>query len=99
MQFEIMKIINYESYVVRTTKPLENLAGCGIKEVGIKATIKLLCFIFKIKILKIKCNENCEKHLTYFEEGHIHYDNGKLGTINTASIAYLLNNLNNKIIN
>lgn len=94
-----MKIINYESYVVRTTKPLKNLAGCGIKEVGIKATIKLLCFIFKIKILKIKCNENGEKPLSYFEKGHIEFNDRKVCTIGPDSIAFILNNLNNKNIN
>ena len=91
-----MKIINYESYVVRTTKPLKNLAGCGIKEVGIKATIKLLCFIFKIKILKIKCNENGEKPLSYFEKGHIEFNDRKVCSIGSDSIAFILNNLNNK---
>lgn len=94
-----MKIISYESYIIHTTKPLKNLAGCGIKEVGIKATIKILCFIFKIKILKIKCNENGEKPLYYFEEGGIKFNDGKTWTIAPNSIAFILNNLNNKNIN
>ena len=91
-----MKIINYESYIIHTTKPLKNLAGCGIKEIGIKATIKFLCFNFKIKILKIKCNENGETPLSYFEEGSIEFNDGKTCTIAPASIAFILNNLNNK---
>lgn len=94
-----MKIISYESYVIRITKPLKNLAGCGIKEIGIKATIKLLCFIFKVKILKMKCNENGETPLSYFEEGDIKLNDGKTWTITPTSIAFILNNLNNKNIN
>lgn len=94
-----MKIISYESYVIHTTKPLKNLAGCGIKEIGIKATIKLLCFIFKVKILKIKCNENGEEPLYYFEGGRIEFNDRKVCTIGPDSIAFILNNLNNKNIN
>ncbi len=93
-----MKIINYEPYEIRTTGKLKNLAGCGIKEVGIKASIKILCFIFKIKILKIKCNENGEIPLDYLENAHIEF-NKKQYSIHSYSIAFILNNLNNKIVN
>lgn len=94
-----MKIISYEPYVVRTTGILKNLAGCGIRELGIKASIKILCFIFKVKILKIKCNENGEPPLHYFENASIEFDNGKSYGVNIYSIAFILNHLNNKIVN
>ncbi len=94
-----MKIINYESYIIRTTKPLENLAGCGIKEIGIKATVKILCFTFKIKVLKMKCNENGETPSFHFEKGHIEFNDRKVCSIGPDSIAFILNNLNNKNIN
>ena len=93
-----MKIINYEPYEIRTTGKLKKLAGCGIREVGIKASIKVLCFIFKIKILKIKCNENGETPLTYFENASVEF-NEKTCSVNIYSIAFILNNLNDKIVN
>lgn len=94
-----MKIITYEAYEIRAKRPLKNLAGCGIREVGIKASIKILCFIFKVKILKIKCNENGETPLDYFENASIEFDDRKTWGINIYSIAFILNHLNNKIVN
>ena len=53
-----MKIIDYECYEIRSKRALKNISGCGVKEKGIKAIFKFLCFKFSIKILKIKINEN-----------------------------------------
>lgn len=94
-----MKIIDYEGYEIRAKRPLKNLAGCGIREVGIKASIKILCFVFKVKILKIKCNENGETPLHYFENASLEFDNGTSCGVNIYSIAFILNRLNNKLVN
>lgn len=94
-----MKIIGYKDYEIRSKRALKNISGCGVKEKGIKAIFKFLCFKFNIKILKIKFDENApegESHLFDLTLYELDSKNNReiMRSVNIYTTTDILNKLN-----